>query len=84
MINNRHQPVRVFLFIGIPVAQSSTVIVTSFKPAIINNETLNAQSCCTLSHLHDVIRIVIEINTFPGIEMYGAFFLLRKTDDFIT
>ena len=83
MVNHRHQSVRILLFIQIPVAQSRMVIIASLKPAVVDNETFNAKRCRTSGHLHDVVRVVVKINTFPGIEVHRTGFLLRKTDDFI-
>ena len=80
MIDNRSQSLRVFFLIEIPVTERGVVIIAPFKPAVIDNKTLDAQRRRLVSHLHDVVRVMIEVDTFPGIEVHRARFAVGETD----
>ena len=84
MVNHRRQAIGVFLLIEIPVAERRPVVVAPFKPAVVNDKSLDAQRRRLIRHAHDVLRIMVEVNPFPGIEMHRSRLIVRKTNDLLT
>ena len=81
VVDNRGQAVRIFFLIKIPVAERRPVVVAPFKPAVINDKALHAQLRRFIRHAHDVLRVVVEIDPFPGVEMHRARFVVREANN---
>ena len=83
VIDHRLKAVRVFFLVQIPVAQRGVVVVAAFEPAVVNDKALHAQRCGLVGHAHDVVRIVVEVDPLPGVEMHRARFIFREADNVI-
>ena len=83
VVNHRRQAIRIFFLIQIPVAQRGVVVIAAFEPAVVNNKALHAQRGGLVGHPHDVIRIVVEVDPLPGIEVYRTRFIFREADDVV-
>ena len=81
VINNRRQAVGVLFLIKIPVPKRRPVVVAPFKPAVIDNKALDAQRRRLVSHTHDVVRVVVEIDPLPGVEMHRARLVAREANN---
>ena len=81
MVDNRGQTVRIFFFIEIPVAERRPVVVATFKPAVVDDKALHAQPRRLIRHAHDVLRVVVKIDPFPGVEMHRARLVVREANN---
>ena len=59
------------------------VVIAAFEPAVIDDEALHAQRGGLVGHAHDVVRIVVKVDPFPGIEVHRARFVFREADDVV-
>ena len=59
------------------------VVVAAFKPAVVDNKALHAQRSGLVGHAHDVVRIVVEVDPLPGVEVHRARFIFREADNIV-
>ena len=82
-VDNRLQALGILLFVQVPVAQRGLVVITATEPAVIDDKALNTNLRRRTHHLHDVLRVVVKVDAFPGVQVHRAhFFRLREADNF--
>ena len=83
MADDRREAVRVLLLVQIPVTQRGVVVVATFEPAVVDDKALHAQRGRLVGHAHDVVRVVIKVDAFPGIEVDRARFVFGEADNVV-
>ena len=58
--------------VNLPVAKRSVVVISTFKPAVVENKPFDTQICGLIDKFNDGGLIDLEITRLPGIELNRA------------
>ena len=66
------QAMRIHLWRHDPVAESALVVASRTEPAVVENETFDADPRCAASQFEEHVWIVVEIDRLPGVQHHLA------------